>query len=493
MTPFDRLLAGIETEYGLFVEGRGAGDQVEDAQMLVRAYPGEHFVGWDYRFESPRADLRGFKLEKLSFDPEDAKFDQGRTHGPDQDVRSDRILPTGARFYNDHGHPEYATPECRTLGALALAEEAGDVVVASAARKFEQETGRKVTVYKNNTDYHGASYGTHENYLTVRSLGFEGLYSAVMPMLVARQVLCGAGKVGSETGEWCDFQLSQRADFFAEPFSADTLYRRPVFNTRDEPHADPREWIRLHVICGDANMMPGCTMRKVGLVQIALALAEVGEAPVWRLRDTVRAFQHVSRAFTNGDREFRIELEGGSWTTARQVIESYLAAADKVFGFRPGDEFYALSRQCFELLEDLTECPDRFARHVDWAAKHRFLDAFRSGQGLSWRDPIVQSFDLEYHNIDRDDSLFWGLAAMSEVEANCEARPEAPTRALARGLAASKFKDWLVTATWAALTFEIDDKPVEIHLDPVKIYPEELRDIDDVRRFVAALQEIERS
>src|SRR5579885_1826840 len=128
------ILAGIETEYGLLVEGRGAEDQVDDSQSLVQSYPGKCFVGWDYRFESPRADLRGFTQKSLQFDPEDAKFDFGRTRGGDMEVRADRILPNGARFYNDHGHPEYSTPECHSLRELALHDMAGEIVVLRAAR-----------------------------------------------------------------------------------------------------------------------------------------------------------------------------------------------------------------------------------------------------------------------------------------------------------------------------------------------------------------------
>src|SRR5205085_2771443 len=162
---------------------------VDDSMALVRGYPGECFVGWDYRYESPRADLRGFKLERLAYDPEDAKFDRGRTYGKDQEVRADRILPNGARFYNDHGHPEYSTPECLSLNELALHDCAGQTVVLRAAQAMADETGHHVRVYKNNTDFHGASYGTHENYLVPRALGYERIYKALLPMLIVRQVL----------------------------------------------------------------------------------------------------------------------------------------------------------------------------------------------------------------------------------------------------------------------------------------------------------------
>src|SRR5690349_7974066 len=97
------ILAGLETEYGLYVEGRGAENQVDDSMALVRAFPGKRFLGWNYRYESPRADLRGFRLDKLAYDPEDARFDTSPQRGTDQDIRADRVLVNGARLYNDHG------------------------------------------------------------------------------------------------------------------------------------------------------------------------------------------------------------------------------------------------------------------------------------------------------------------------------------------------------------------------------------------------------
>src|SRR5579859_5636926 len=102
---------------------------------------------------------------------------------------------------------------------------AGQMAVLDAARTLQEQTDRSIQIYKNNTDFHGASYGTHENYLVPRKLGFEALYSAVLPVLVARQVLTGSGKVGSESGPAATYQLSQRADFFVEAVNAETLFR----------------------------------------------------------------------------------------------------------------------------------------------------------------------------------------------------------------------------------------------------------------------------
>jgi Pup amidohydrolase len=493
------ILAGLDTEYGLYVEGRGAEDQIEDATALVRAFPGECFVGWDYRYESPRADLRGFSLDRLTSDPEDAKYDVGRRHGPEREVRADRVLLNGARFYNDHGHPEYATPETWSLDELVLHEQAGDRLALASAKAFEAEIGARVKLYKNNTDYHGASFGAHESYLVPRALGFQRLYEAVMPMLVVRQILTGAGKVGSENGRpKCAYQLSQRADFFVEPYNAETLYRRPIFNTRDEPHADPREWIRLHVISGDGTMIPSATRRRVGLVKLALALAKAGEAPVWSIQRPVEAFSTISR---DESLEFKIQLEGRNWTTARNILESYFAAAEHVFGLKPTNEgvegeMFSLIKECRELLEDLGECQERFRSKVDWAAKRYMLEQYMESEGTDWRDPALRAFDLEYHNLDPEEGLFFALGDMGEVESGADswaveqrlgAAPEG-TRAFARGLAVRKFKQYLKNACWATLTFEVEGKLEEVPLDPTRRYGIDLQEADGVQLFIGMLR-----
>ena len=489
-----KILAGIETEYGLLVEGRGAEEQVDDAMALVRVYPGECHVGWDYRYESPRADLRGFKLERLAFDPEDAKFDAGRTYGEAHEVRSDRILPNGARLYNDHGHPEYATPECWSIFELAKHDCAGQKAIQGATEAFAEVKGLSVSSYKNNTDFHGASYGTHEGYLVPRELGFERLYRDVLPMMVVRQVLVGAGKVGAENSRSVSYQLSQRADFLSETANAETLYRRPIFNTRDEPHATPNDWIRLHVICGDANMIPGATARKVGLIKLALALCEIQEAPLWRLKDPVRAFQEISRDQTH---QFRVELEQKSWTTARDILESYFAAAERCLDL--DDELRCVIDTSRELLEDIHHNFDRFRKHVDWAAKRSILTQFMEEEGTDWSDPHLKSFDLEYHNIDPAESLHAALVEMGEVEADpsqadqlaCLEGVNETTRAFARGLAISRFNPYLLGVCWRTLTFNVDGSPVEVDLPPNADYPPQLRDANDVGTFISMLRGVQ--
>ncbi|HXH62047.1 MAG TPA: proteasome accessory factor PafA2 family protein [Fimbriimonadaceae bacterium] len=486
------VLAGLDTEYGFSVAGRGPQDQIDDAKALIGSYPGECLSFWDQRFESPRNDLRGFKVESLSVDPQDAHFDHGRSHGTIDEVRSDRVLTNGARLYNDHGHPEFATPETWSVHETVLHDRAGDRAILAAALAYEEETGREVRVYKNNTDFHGASYGTHESYLVPRSVAVESLVKGLMPLLIARQVLTGAGKVGAEGSRWCDFQISQRADFFTVPLSVDTLYRRPVFNTRDEPHADPAKWMRLHVICGESNMVSTATLLKLALVKIALHLVERGDAPQWNVADPVRSFMQVSR---DVDGEGRITLEGASWTTARQVIESYLDSFERLQADSEDclhTELADAAKTARRLLAARFERPDEFKRSVDWAAKRDVLLQYAESEGKKLRDPSMQSIDLEYHRIDKGEGLFHALVQMGAVDAEpaedmvdkrtrqiCE-----DTRARARSIAVTKFRDSLATASWGSLTF--GDKTVLLRPDAT--YPATLDDCTTVEEFIMQLE-----
>jgi proteasome accessory factor A len=487
-----RIPCGIETEYGLDVEGRGAEDQIDDSMTLVRSYAGERFFGWDYRAESPRQDLRGF-VTQLSFDPKDAVFDAGKSRGPDQEVRSDQILPNGARFYNDHGHPEYATPECFSVREAARHDKAGEIVVARAADEFSRSTGRRARIFKNNTDFHGASYGTHESYLVPRELGFDRLSRAVIPVLVARTLLCGAGKVGAESGGKIDFQMSQRADFFTEAASIDTLFRRPIFNTRDEPHADRNQWIRLHVISGDANMMVGATARKLALVKLCLLLELEGGLPEWKLKSPVAAIVAVSRGI-EGDP--KIDLEGGSWTTARHIIEGLLDAAEERLEL--DEELQDITSECRGLLEDRAEDPEAFSRKVDWAAKRSILDMFREEEGIAWTDPHMQALDLAYTSLDPEEGLFPMMADEAMVDPQpteselvklltVEGAPD--TRARARGAAVHRLRDRLHTASWGSVVFRDGDELVEAQLPPDRAYSEAFLSVESVEDFLRCVQE----
>lgn len=475
------ILAGIDCEYGILVKGKGAEDQIEDSQGLVESYSNEAFLGWDYRYENPRNDLRGFVLKNLTVDPADAQFDIGRRMRNSIEVRADRVLANGARFYNDHGHPEYATPESFSIFELARLDQEGEQIVFQTGI----DSNLEVSLYKNNTDYHGASYGTHESYLVPRSHSFEALFNAVTPMLIVRQILTGAGKVGSEEGDWCDFQLSQRADFFVEPVNAETLWRRPIFNTRDEPHADPAKWIRLHMISGDANMNPQSTALKVGLVKIALWLLDAGESPQWSISNPVQTFKKISRDL---DFEFKVELQQGNWTTAYEIFESYFAAAEATLSLNEEAKWVIkISRQ---LLSDLKQNWNAFRKSVDWASKYHFLDEIRRDEGMTWKDSALRSYDLEYTNINPEDGLYHALVEMGEIdEGTFPTLPAQLSRAFVRGMAIQKFKEHLTNVGWSGLSF--GDEFLELRPDIA--YPDSIRYITDVGTFIQTIKDIHAS
>lgn len=347
--------------------------------------------------------MRGFRATHLRQDPVDAAFDIGsQPRGLDE--RADRILVNGARFYNDHGHPEYATPECSRLLDLVAHDRAGERIALAAAKSVG------ATLYKNNSDYSGASYGTHENYLVPREIGYERLAAGLLPLLICRQLFVGAGKVGSETGRPVDYQLSQRADFMAEVAGVDTLYRRPIFNTRDEPHADAAKWMRLHVICGDANRSEWATAMKIGMTSIALDLVEIGEAPVWHLSDPVKAISEVSKDHEN---HWRIPLDRNTWTTAPEILESYAAAGARHLADKDPETDWVLS-EWKEALADLALHPMRLADRADWAAKRVLLDSFAADIGC-WDTDLMRAAEMEYHDIDPETSLFDALVNLGRM------------------------------------------------------------------------------
>lgn len=501
----DEGLIGIETEYGIYVEGKGAQDLVAEATQLVKQCPGPVVSGWDYRAEHPRRDMRGFTVDHLSVDPADAQFEQsGQPHSTDAEVRADRVLPSGARLYNDHGHPEFSTPECTSLHELIAHDRAGERVLQECARRRERRSGVPVILYKNNTDYHGASYGCHESYLVRRDVPFESLLAGMLPFFVTRQIFAGAGKAGAEqTDERVVYQLSQRADFFAVEASVDTLFNRPIVNTRDEPHADARKYRRFHVICGDANFCEVATLLKVGTTLLALRLIETGWTPgELTLRDPVGAIKRVSRDETL---RWNVERASGGTVGAVDVQRAYLAAArERLLGL--SDETDIVLAEWEGVLDRLEADPLGLSDTLDWAAKRALLDEFREAEGLAWDDPVLQSLDLEYHNVDPEAGLYLGLEQEGRVRrvvteeqiAHAVINPPGGSpRAIVRGLAVSKFAEAVRLATWSRLT--LDDgagQSVGIRMSAVQdldpgVVAERLGPTQTPGEFVAALETLE--
>ncbi|HLJ57408.1 MAG TPA: proteasome accessory factor PafA2 family protein [Chthonomonadaceae bacterium] len=495
-------LFGIETEYGIVVEGLGANDWINESIALVRSHAGPSVGGWNYRGEDPRRDMRGFTVHQLSTNPDDAQFDApGAPTMSREEERSDRILGNGARFYNDHGHPEYATPECRSVRDLIAHDKAGERIAFQAAERRSQQRGVPVTLYKNNTDFHGASYGTHEGYLMERAVPTDALIQTLLPFLATRQIYAGAGKSGVETdsaGVPRDiFQLSQRADFLTVEASVDTLHNRPLVNTRDEPHAAARKYRRLHVICGDANMSEYATALKVGTTALVLSLLESGLTAPIKLASPVQAAKQISRDITLKQ---TVERVGAPPLTAIDIQRIYLAEAQKRFAGKDNDTDWMLTEWAW-VLDALEKDPLSLTEHLDWVAKYGLLNPFREEEGLSWTDPHIQSLDLAYHNVDTEQGLYYGLdqsGAMRRLvtDGRIEAAtscPPADTRAFIRGMFVERFGSSVRSIGWNGIAFRHKGEDVLFDMNTlveenVRVLNDELANAESLDEFVALIR-----
>ena len=494
-------LFGIETEYGIVVEGLGANDWIAESIAVVRSHDGPNVGGWNYRGEDPRRDMRGFTVQHLSQNPDDAQFDApGTAPMSREEERSDRILSNGARFYNDHGHPEYATPECRGLRDVIAHDKAGERIAFHAAQKRAAVRNMAVTLYKNNTDFHGASYGTHEGYLMRRDVPTDALIQSLLPFFVTRPIFAGAGKVGVENEHNANkaiYQISQRADFFSVEASVDTLHNRPLVNTRDEPHATPRLYRRLHVICGDANMSEYATALKIGTTSLVLQLLEDGLRPPIRLTDAVRAAKQVSRDIT---RKQTLEQQGGPPMTALEIQRLYLQEAQNRLRGQDEDTDWTLTAWA-ETLDALESDFLSLADRLDWVAKYKLLNEFRESENMKWDDPHLQSFDLEYHNIDPEMGLYHGLEQEGMMrrlvtDARIQAAVSAPpsdTRAFIRGLFVERFGSAVRSIGWNGIAFRYNGEDLLFDMNPlvesnVSVLNEEFAAAETLDAFVAVMQ-----
>ncbi|MGH2697536.1 MAG: proteasome accessory factor PafA2 family protein, partial [Actinomycetota bacterium] len=280
---------GIETEYGISGPGIREFNPVLASSLLINTFAGAlRRIRWDYEQESPLRDARGFEPVQ---EREPAEEDLGLANV---------ILPNGARYYVDHAHPEYSTPESAAPRDLVVHDKAGERILERSLELAREllPPGERISVYKNNTDGKGNSYGCHENYLVDRATPFSRIVRDLTPFFVTRQIFTGAGKVGVESsrveGANVPYQLSQRTDFFEAEVGLETTLKRPIINTRDEPHADPEKYRRLHVIIGDANMCEVATFLKVGTTALVLKMIEDDFLPDLSLDGPVQALHEIS-------------------------------------------------------------------------------------------------------------------------------------------------------------------------------------------------------
>jgi proteasome accessory factor A len=456
-------IIGSETEYGLTVQNDPEFDSIATSLLLVNSYNADQSLKllWDYDQEDPLVDARGFEL--------DEEYDVPDQH---DNMAINKILPNGARFYVDHAHPEFSTPECSNVLDLLRYEKAGERILNLSRAGANQllPSGRTIIIYKNNSDQKGNSYGYHENYLLDRRTPFQTIAEQLMPFLVSRQIFCGAGKVGSENGtEHVPYQISQRADFFETEMGLDTMVKRPIINTRDEPHANRDRYRRLHVIIGDANMSEFTTYLKVGTMLVVLQMIEDGFLPESLvLRNPVRALRDISH---DPSCKLLVPMKNGTKMTAIDIQWWYHEAAQRYLAQHPDchPTYPDVVAEWGGVLDRLGHDPMQLHREIDWVMKLHLLTNYMERRGSNWQDPRIAMMDLQYHDIRPEKGLYYVLERsgaarrmlMEDAIVQAMEDPPEDTRAYFRGQCLKKFKQQIFGVNWDSISFNLGDGPIK--------------------------------
>jgi Pup amidohydrolase len=476
-----RRIMGIETEYGISVPGHPHVNAMLTSTQIVQAYGRSVRQGsgsrarWNYSEESPLRDARGYELPRSAVDQ--------ATLTDDEDLGlANVVLPNGARLYVDHAHPEYSTPEVTNPRDAVIWDRAGISIMQDAMRLVAGEVNpTNIVLYKNNTDNKGASYGCHENYLMRRDVAFGDIVRGLTPFFVSRQIFTGSGRVGiGQAAQSPGFQISQRADYFETEVGLETTLKRPIINTRDEPHADPELYRRLHVIVGDANLSEVATYVKMGTTSIVLTMIESGfltkTLPI--VKNPVNAIHQVSH-----DPHLRqtIELNGGEQWSAIDLQRYFLDQAHSFYETSFEGEVDAMTLDVlskWEMILDLLSTDIFQARElVDWIAKYVLLNTYRDRDGLPWDSAKLELVDLQYSDLREDKGLSFVLERRHELQrmstpeevAHAVACPPTDTRAYFRGRCIEQFPDAIAAASWDSLVFDVPGRDSLIRvptLDP---------------------------
>ncbi|SDP90537.1 proteasome accessory factor A [Actinopolyspora xinjiangensis] len=456
-----RRIMGTEVEYGITVPGDTTANPVLTSTHIVLAYaaaadiPRARRARWDYEVESPLRDARGFDMGAST-------ASSNGSEGDDLGA-ANVILTNGARLYVDHAHPEYSAPEVTNPRDAVLWDKAGERVMEEAALRAASVPGTApIQLYKNNIDGKGASYGTHENYLCARDTPFTAVIAGLTPFFASRQVVCGSGRVGiGQVGEKPGFQLSQRADYIEVEVGLETTLKRGIINTRDEPHADADKYRRLHVILGDANLAETATYLKLGTTALVLDMIESGlRFDDLRLADPVKAVHQISH---DPSLNQKVELADGRQFTGLDLQWAYHErAAEHVekHGSQTSTEVLRTWGEVLDLLgRDPMECADR----LDWPAKLKLLENYRSRDNLGWASPRLHMIDLQYADVRMDKGLYNRLVSrgsMRRILAEEEVReavttPPEDTRAYFRGRCLERYPNEVAAASWDSVIFDL--------------------------------------
>lgn len=472
-------MVGIEEEYAFQIQGNHDLTPFQASSMLVNLYarklglraPGTKLL-WDYGLETPFNDIRG---------PLFGKNSRQEIISHEENLRINAILPNGARLYADHAHPEYSTPECLSAKQLICCDKAGELILREAlALTGQMLPSLKIGLFKNNIDHQGHSYGCHENYLMDAEAHQESLVRnpdkamrGLVPFLVTRQLFAGAGGIGSakDPNRPVSYQMSQRAHFIEKIFGLETMYARPIINTREEHHADTKRFRRLHLILGDANMSEFAGFLKIGSTQIVLQMLEDDFfAEDLTLKDPVGGLRRVA-SFDD-----LLELADGRTISPLDIQRAFLAAADQYCkaGVGPGvpDADYIL--QCWsyaidglenlKLSKDLeiADDPLELSRRLDWVAKLWLMQRVRQGKNRTWNSQEIRVLDVQYHNVEPEKSLFGQLQSRGLMERLLEEsevsrmtkEPPPDSRAYFRGKCIEKFPEEILLVNWEVVGFD---------------------------------------
>jgi Pup amidohydrolase len=458
-------VVGLEQEYGIAVQSRPHTEpisQMQAASMLINSYNRSHRGLWDYGCETPFKSALHRRLDRPQVRISEA-----------ENALINNALTNGARYYVDHAHPEYATPECRSARDVIACDKAGERIIGCSRQRVNAtlQGSHEIHIYKNNSDHQGNSYGCHENY-TVAAHTYQKLFREpglreLIPFLVSRQIICGAGKVGQENGALpcAGYQISQRADFCETVFSIKTMSGRPLLNTRDEPHADRRRFRRLHIILGDANMSEVSTYLKVGTTQLVLRMIE--DRAITRdvpLAAPVQAVREISR---DPSCRTKVRLRDGRKLNAIEIQSTYLEmaqaySATHALNAEERDVLHRWERTLRLLRED----PMQLCHELDWVIKKWLLEQQISRHGLDWTAPRLRQLDIQYHGIDPGKSLFYVLQNSGQVERiindalieHFVKDPVDDTRAYTRAKCLEKFGDAVWAVNWERIIFRFPDQ-----------------------------------
>jgi proteasome accessory factor A len=472
-----RRVMGLETEYGVLAPGAPEANPVMLSSQVINSYGltrggrGAGRARWDYEDEAPLRDARGFEQPRSSAHPEqltDARGREPARSGPglEDPGLANLVLTNGARLYVDHAHPEYSSPEVTSPLDAVRWDAAGEQVVRDAAAALAATPGlAPVRLYKNNTDGKGAAYGTHENYLMPRSTPFPAIVRGLLPFFASRQVVTGSGRVGiGPTGRTPGYQLSQRADYVEAEVGLETTLKRPIVNTRDEPHATADRYRRLHVIVGDANLCQVSTYLKLGTTALVLRLVEDGAAPDLALAAPVEAVHAISH---DPSLRVKVPLADGRSMTGVEVQRVFCEAAAKHVAERDGadadDQTLDVLRRWGQVLDALETDPMSLAGQLDWVAKLRLLEGFRDRDHLAWDSPRLALIDLQYSDVDTGRGLYQRLLARGSVErlvpaddvAAAVTDPPTDTRAWFRGQCLARYGAQVAAASWDSVIFDV--------------------------------------